>query len=157
QENQLAALDGSGFVDFESSTGGARIAWRPRESFSARLYAARQLAYSLLVAEASSYVDERIGAGIDFAIGWRLRLDLYDERGSHRYEGVTEATGGAEPREDVERYGIDLKAELPWRLSLQVGYQETRISSSSGSGIPDRKVSQIVANLGFGFGAGTWY
>ncbi|MEO7975207.1 MAG: hypothetical protein ABIU84_16625, partial [Thermoanaerobaculia bacterium] len=157
QENQLAAAEGSEFSDFDSSTGGARIEWRPRETFSARLYGARQLAYSLLLAEASSYVDERIGAGVDFALGWRLRLDLYGETGSHRYQGVAEATGGADPSDDVESYGIHLKAELPWRLSLQVGYQETRISPSSGSGLSDRKVSQIIANLGFGFGAGTWY
>ena len=62
QENQLAAIDGSEFSDFDSSTGGVRVAWMPRESFGARLYGARQLAYSLLVAEASGYVDERLGA-----------------------------------------------------------------------------------------------
>ncbi len=160
QENQLAAVDGSEFSDFDSSTGGARIEWRPREAFSARIYGSRQLAYSLLVQEASGYVDQRLGAGVDIGLGWRLRLNLYGESGSHRYQAGPDATGlpgGAERVDDVESFGTDLAIELPWKMNLRVGYQETRISPASGSGLPGQKISQILANLGFGFSQGTWY
>ena len=160
QENQLKAKDGSGFSDFDSSTGGARIEWKPRETFSARLYGARQLAYSLLVDEASGYVDERIGAGVNVALGWRLRLDLFGETGSHRYQpgpGPTDPAAGPDRVDDAETYGIDLRVELPWKLNLQVGYQESKITPPSASGLPGQKTSQIVANLGFGFHQGTWY
>ena len=111
QENRLKAKDGSEFTDFDSSTGGARIEWKPRESFSARLYGSRQLAYSLLVESASGYVDQRVGAGVDFALGWRMRLDLYGETGSHRYQGEA-GTEGADRVDDAESYGIDLRVEL---------------------------------------------
>jgi len=153
QENQLAAIDGSGFSDFDSSTGGARVEWRPRDSFGLRLYGARQLAYSLLVDEASSYVEERVGAGVNLALGWRLRLDLYGETGTHSYQGAD--AGGRE--DDVDVYGVDLRVELPWKLSLQVGFMESRITPPAGSGLPGQKVTQILANLGFGMGEGTWY
>ena len=92
QENQLTAVDGSQFSDFDSSTGVARIEWMPRESFSARLYGSRQLAYSLLVEEASGYVDQRVGAGVDLGLGWRLRLSLFAETGSHRYQPRPKST-----------------------------------------------------------------
>ncbi len=154
QENQIAAVDGSEFSDFDSSTGGARIEWRPRESFSARLYGARQLAYSLLVAEASSYVDQRIGAGVEFGLGWRLRLDLFGESGTHDYSRTDGTDAGSD---DADSYGASLNVELPWEMNLQVGYQESKISPAAGSGRPSQKVSQILANLGFGFGQGTWY
>lgn len=153
QENQLTATDESGFSDFDSSTGGARVEWQPRDTFSLRLYGARQLAYSLLVDGASSYVDQRLGAGVDFAIGWRLRLDLYGETGTHRYQG--DAVG--DRVDDVESYGVDLRIELPWQLNLQVGYQESKITPPAGSGVPGQKVTQILANIGFGIGQGTWY
>ncbi len=160
QQNQLQAKDGSGFSDFDSSTGGARIEWKPREAFSARLYGARQLAYSLLVDTASGYVDERLGAGVDVALGWRLRLDLFGESGSHRYQpgpAPTDPAAGSERVDDVESYGIDLSVELPWRMNLRLGYMESKITPPSGSGLPGQKVSQILANLGFGLSQGTWY
>ena len=156
QENQLTAKDGSQFSDFDSSTGGARVEWKPRETFGLRVYGAQQLAYSLLVSEASGYVDERIGAGANFALGWRLRLDLFGESGSHRYQPGPGATGPKRV-DDVTAYGIDLAVELPWRMNLRVGYMETEITPPSGSGLPGQKVSQILANLGFGFNQGTWY
>ncbi len=153
QENRLAAKGGSEFSDFDSSTGGARVEWIPRESFRVRLYGARQLAYSLLVEDASAYVDQMAGAGVDFAIGWRLRLDLYGETGRHSYQGdaVTARV------DDVASYGVDLRVELPWKLNLQVGYQESKITPPAGSGLPGQKVTQFLANLGFGVGQGTWY
>lgn len=157
QENQLSAQDGSEFSDFDSSTGGVRIEWRPREAFSARLYGSRQLAYSLLVEEASGYVDQFIGAGVDVGLGWRLRLNLYGETGSHRYQAGPDTPAGSDRVDDVESYGADLAIELPWQMNLRVGYQEKTISPPSGSGQPDQKISQILANLGFGFGQGTWY
>jgi hypothetical protein len=159
EQNEFEAAAGSEFSDFDDSTGSARIEWRPRESFSARLYGSRQLAYSLLDAEASSFLDERFGAGVDVGLGWRLRLDLYAETGSHRYQalGIEAGGTGTDFVDDVESFGADLKVELIRKLSLRVGYQETRISSASGSGRPDQKISQLLANLGFGFGQGTWY
>ncbi|MEO8197744.1 MAG: hypothetical protein ABI689_13595 [Thermoanaerobaculia bacterium] len=158
QENQLAATDASNFADFNSSTGGLRIEWKPREAFSARLYGARQLAYSLLVAEASGYVDERLGAGVNLALGWRLRLDLFGESGSHRYQAVAGAGNpGGDRVDDVASYGVTVAVELPWRMKLRVGYQESKITPASGSGLPGQKISQLLANLGFGFGQGTWY
>ncbi len=160
QENQLTAQDGAEFSDFDSSTGGARIEWMPRETFSARLYGSRQLAYSLLVAEASGYVDQFIGAGVDIGLGWRLRLNLYGETGSHRYQAGPEAadpSGAAERVDDVESYGADLAIELPLKMNLRVGYQEKTISPPAGSGLRDQKISQILVNLGFGFSQGTWY
>jgi hypothetical protein len=163
QENSLTAKDGSEFSDFDSSTGGARIEWRPREAFSARLYASRQLAYSLLVEEASGYVDQFVGAGVDIGLGWRLRLNLYGESGSHRYQAApagpeTPASPAAgEQVDDVESYGAELAVELPWRLKLRVGYQESRIDPPAASGLPSQKITQLLANLGFGFGQGTWY
>ena len=156
QENRLKAKDGSEFTDFDSSTGGVRIEWKPRESFSARLYGSRQLAYSLLVETASGYVDQRVGAGVDFALGWRMRLDLYGETGSHRYQGEA-GTEGADRVDDVESYGIDLRVELVRKMNLQLGYRESKITPPAGSGLPGQKISQILANLGFGFGQGTWY
>ncbi len=98
QENQLTAQDGAEFSDFDSSTGGARIEWMPRETFRARLYGSRQLAYSLLVAEASGYVDQFVGAGVDIGLGWRLRLNLYGETGSHRYQAGPDAPAGRRAR-----------------------------------------------------------
>lgn len=157
QENSLSAQDGSEFSDFDSSTGGARIEWMPREVFTARLYASRQLAYSLLVDEASGYVDQFVGAGVDFGIGWRLRLNLYGESGSHRYQVEPEAPGAAERVDDVESYGAELAIELPWQMDLRVGYQESRITPPAASGLPGQKITQLLANLGFGFGQGTWY
>jgi hypothetical protein len=157
QENQLTAQDGAEFSDFDSSTGGARIEWMPREAFRARLYGSRQLAYSLLVAEASGYVDQFVGAGVDIGLGWRLRLNLYGETGSHRYQAGPDAAGVADRDSDVESYGAELAIELPWKMNLRLGYQERTISPSSGSNLPDQKISQIVANLGFGFSQGTWY
>lgn len=156
QENQLAAVDGSSFSDFDSSTGGVRIEWQPRDAFRARVYGARQLAYSLLVDEASGYVDERIGAGVNVALGWRLRLDLFGETGSHDYQA---SAGSPDPDrvDDVDTYGIDLAVELPWRMHLRVGYMESKITPPSGSGLPGQKVTQLLANLGFGFNQGTWY
>ena len=59
--------------------------------------------------------------------------------------------------DDVESYGADIAVELPWQLKLRLGYQESKITPPSGSGLPGQKVSQILANLGFGFGQGTWY
>jgi len=156
QESQLAAVDGSQFSDFDSSTGGLRIEWKPRETFGARLYGARQLAYSLLVDEASGYVDERFGAGVDLALGWRLRLNVFGETGSHRFQPGPGAAG-FDRVDDVESYGADIAVELPWQLKLRLGYQESKITPPSGSGLPGQKVSQILANLGFGFGQGTWY
>ena len=149
-------MDGSQFSDFDSSTGGARIEWKPRETFSARVYGARQLAYSLLVDEATGYVDERIGAGVNVALGWRLRLDLFGETGSHSYQSGPGSTG-PDRVDDAETYGIDLRVELPWKLNLQVGFQESKITPPSASGLPGQKTTQIVANLGFGFHQGTWY
>jgi hypothetical protein len=153
QENQLSAKDGSEFSDFDNSTGGARIEWMPREAFTARLYASRQLAYSLLVREASGYVDQFVGAGVDIGLGWRLRLNLYGESGSHRYQ----VESGAERVDDVESYGAELAIELPWLMKLRVGYQESRIIPPAESGLPGQKITQLLANLGFGFGQGTWY
>ena len=82
------------------------------------------------------------------------------ETGSHRYQAGPEAadpSGAAERVDDVESYGADLAIELPWKMNLRLGYQERTISPSSGSNLPDQKISQIVANLGFGFSQGTWY
>ncbi len=153
QASELVAQDDSGFSGFDGSTGGARIEWMPREKFSARLYGGRQLAYSLLVTDAAAYVDQLIGAGVDFAIGWRMRLDLFGEAGSHPYQG-----GDSGDRvDDLASYGVDLKIELPWSLNLQVGYRESKITPPASSGLPGQRVSQVIANLGFGFGQGTWY
>ena len=163
QENQLTAVDGSQFSDFDSSTGVARIEWMPRESFSARLYGSRQLAYSLLVEEASGYVDQRVGAGVDLGLGWRLRLNLFAETGSHRYQPGPGAPDPADPAvaaervDDVESYGTELAIELPWKMNLRVGYRESRITPPAQSGLPGQKISQILANLGFGFDQGKWY
>ncbi len=156
QENRLSAAGGSQFSDFDSSTGGLRIEWKPREAFGARIYGARQLAYSLLVDSASGYVDERIGAGVDVALGWRLRLDFFGESGSHRYQAGPDSTGGNRV-DDVASYGINLEVELPWRMNLRLGYMESKITPPSGSGLPGQKVSQLLANLGFGLSQGTWY
>ena len=52
---------------------------------------------------------------------------------------------------------MDLRVELPWKLNLQVGYQESKITPPAGSGLPGQKVTQFLANLGFGVGQGTWY
>jgi hypothetical protein len=156
QQNQLAAVDGSGFSDFDGSTGAVRIEWRPRESFSARLYSSRQLAYSLLVDDASAYVDQLVGGGVEFGIGWRLRLNLFAETGSHRYEGAASGAG-EDAVADAESFGADLSIELLRSLELRLGYQASRITPPSGSGQLRQKVSQILVNLGFGFGQGTWY
>lgn len=158
QANQLAAVDGSGFSDFDQSTGSARIEWRPREKFGARVYGARQLAYSLLVADASGYVDELIGAGVNLSLGWRLRLDLYAETGTHSYQSASSAAAAAGERvDDVDSYGVELRVELMRQLSLRVGYEESKIVPESGSGLGGQKISQILANLSFGFDQGTWY
>jgi hypothetical protein len=159
QQNDLEAKDGSAFSTFDESTGGARVVWTPRERFSLRAYGEQHLAYSLLVATASSYLDERIGAGVNVSIGWRLKLDLYGESGSHRYRGIAEAGGASalDRVDDVESFGAELRIELVKRMSLAVGYQETTITPPSGSGLPGQKISQILANLGFGFNQGIWY
>jgi len=160
EQNRLQATVGSEFAGFDGSTGGAHIEWRPRESLSARLYGSRRIAYSLLEADASAYLDESFGAGVDLSLGWRLRLNLYGETGSHRYQAVAgppSPSGSGDRVDDVERYGVDLKIELMRKLNLRVGYRETRISPPAGAGLPGQKISEIVANLGFGYGQGTWY
>ena len=43
------------------------------------------------------------------------------------------------------------------KLNLQVGYQESKITPPAGSGLPGQKVTQFLANLGFGVGQGTWH
>lgn len=159
KQNRLRATEGSEFTDFDDSTGGARIEWRPRETFSARVYSARSLAYSLLQPQSSAYVDQSVGAGVDLSLGWRLRLNAYAETGSHRYQAVAGAlpdAGNASRVDDVASFGIDLAIELIRELNLRVGYQESKISPPSGSGLPGQKISQILVNLGFGFDQGTW-
>lgn len=156
QENQLAAVDGSGFTDFDDSTAAARIGWRPRETFGMRLYATRQLAYSLLVSDSTAYVDEIAGLGFDVAIGWRMRFDAFLESGTHSY--VTTPSSSPNTREDdVTNLGAELRIELRSRMSLRVGYRERRITPPEGSGFPEQNSSEILANLGFGAGKGTWY
>ena len=59
--------------------------------------------------------------------------------------------------DDVESYGTELAIELPWQMNLRVGYRESRISPPAQSGLPGQKISQILANLGFGFDQGKWY
>ncbi len=158
EQNRLEATGGSEFAGFDGSTGAARVEWRPRETFSARLYGSRGLAFSLLEQQASAYVDQSVGAGIDLALGWRMRLNLYGETGSHRYETAATGSAGFAARvDDVERFGVDLSVELARRLNLRVGFQESKITPPSGSALPGQKITQILANLGFGFGQGTWY
>jgi hypothetical protein len=160
QQNRLRATTGSEFADFDDSTGSARLEWRPRATFSARVYSARSLAYSLLLRQSSAYVDQSVGAGVELSLGWRLRLNAYGETGSHRYQAVAGAlpdAGDASRVDDVTSFGIDLGIELIRKLNLRVGYQESRISPPSGSGLPGQKISQVLVNLGFGFGQGTWY
>ncbi len=68
-----------------------------------------------------------------------------------------EAPGAAERVDDVDSYGAELAIELPWQMDLRVGYQESRITPPAESGLPGQKITQLLANLGFGFDQGTWY
>lgn len=154
QQNELAGEPGSSFGVFDGATGSVRIAWRPRERFGARVYASRALAYSLLVASDTAYVDERFGAGLNLGIGHRLGLDFFAETGSLAYEAEL---GGSDRVDDVDSYGAGLTVELGHRFNLRVGYRRTEISS--GAGLPARELDEIQGSLGFGFSgnSGTWY
>lgn len=154
EDNDFAGEPGSSFGAFTGSTGDARIEWRPRERLQSRIYASRSLAYSLLVASDTAYVDDRVGVGVTMRFGHRLGLDLFSESGSLDY---TAELGGDDRSDDLSAYGAALTVQLGRRFDLKVGYRRTEITSNAG--LPKREVDEIQGSLGFGLssGSGTWY
>ena len=130
QENQLSAKDGSEFSDFDSSTGGARIEWMPREAFTARLYG---------VAPARLFAAGRRGLRLRRPVRRRRRRHrprlaaapepLRRERqpslsGGARRDSAAPPSGSTTSRATAPSSAI----ELPWQMNLRVGYQESRIT-----------------------------
>jgi hypothetical protein len=153
EESELEGEPGSTFGRFEGETGSVAIGWNPRERFGARAYASRAVAYSLLLASDSGYLDERYGAGLSVGLGHRFTFDLFAETGTLDY--LLEL-GSSGRRDDLESYGASVSVELGRKLLLKVGYRYSMISSA---GLPDREIDEILGSLelGIGGGSGTWF
>lgn len=152
ERSDIEPEPGSRFGGFEGSTWRGQVGWRPRERFGLSLYGQRQLAYSVLASE-PFFLDQRFGAALSFGIGWRLRLELFAERGELDYTETAVATGRVD---DLSAHGARLSAPLGRRFRFSVGARWVELESDlPGQGY---EVTEILGSIGLGLGGGgLWY
>jgi hypothetical protein len=118
-------VEGSEFVPFEGSTGRARLSWSFSDRVQASLYGSRNLGFSARAGSAYS-TDDKVGAALNFPLGWRAAMTVFGEVGKADYRGG----GFSEREDDITSYGARSSVILTRTIRLQIGASETEYDSN---------------------------
>lgn len=140
----LEAEEGSGFIDFDETTGRAEISLKARSRLTLRATASRKLTYS--ISEGFTYaLEDRAGAGVEWALGRRSSLLLAAETGEVDYTVGAAVT----PRQDdYSGWRALLKLGLGRKAEIRLGVTDTEYDSN----LPgfDRTVTRISSGISIG-------
>lgn len=145
-EFTIDPVGGSVFEPYHGTTGRFRV-WRKVGSDSTwTLYGNRDIGFTALTEDAPYYVQQRVGASIAFALGWRGDAAFYAETGSLDYVGAPVGQRGR--TDDLRAYGMSARFVIRRSASLFVMVTRTSYDSSV-SGL-DRTYTRIQTGLAFG-------
>jgi hypothetical protein len=137
---------GSLLVPFESTAGELGLHITPERRFSPELYARRHFEFSVS-ADQSHFEEERLGGALALNAGRRLRLRVFGEDGTRRFESIVES---AEPREDdVYAFGANLDVSIARRFGIGVHWTRDVVDSPIDG---RREIDRVYATAGIGAG-----
>jgi hypothetical protein len=147
----LSAKAGSDFVGYSGPAGSAQVGWHPKGDLELQLYGGRYISYTV-VAPFPYYVDGRIGAGAQGALGWRTAARVFYERGRDNYAVGSDAS----PRsDDFDVVGLTLDFRVGRQSGITVGWNRTDYTSNAAGGSRSIPMFQLSLRLA-GSGAAWW-
>lgn len=140
----LEARQGSDFVPYDEVTGSAALRFGQESSVSATIYAGRNLLYSLEPAYAYLQ-DDRLGASLQIAAGFRTRVRFFGEIGTNDYTAFSPA---ALPRsDDITSLGSSLDFNI--NSNFLIGVQALRSEFNSSLVGEDREYTSVGLTVNF--------
>ncbi len=144
----LEAVEGSSFVELDTTTGIVETLWGLQRSVDLFVYGRRQLGYSVK-ATSSSILSDRLGLRLDVQLRGS-RLDLVAEVGEDDYQSV--AGEPAERLDDVTSLGASLFFNVRQSFIVKLGVLHTEFDSNIDTGPNnfDRDVTAWTATIQLG-------
>jgi len=148
----LKPTGSSNFVPYTGTNGNFRIGFQPAGRATLEYYGGRSLAYSVQP-EIPYYIDERMGLGLQSALGWRSTGRVYWETGHDDYAPGSQE--GSPRRDDFRTYGATFNVGLGRFASLVFTGDRTDYTSTVAA--YDRAVSRFQVSLQLSSGKAQWW